>query len=181
MMLILPNFPNALEKLNTPRLAFRLLTMADKTLWSELFEEAQVNTFLGMPTDISHDEKANRWWARNLERSEKQEGGMVAIIRRDDGVFLGQTGLLVQEVDGIRELEIGYTLLKDYRGLGYATEAVNALRVYAFQNKLAESIISIIHVDNEPSKAVARRNGMTLEKTTTFKSSPVAIFRVWNR
>lgn len=132
-----------------------------------------------MPTNITHDEKANRWWDRNQERSEKQEGGMVAIIRRDDSTFLGQGGLLVQEVDGIRELEIGYTLLKEHRGQGYATEAVHALREYAFQNKLADNIISFVHKDNEPSKAVARRNGMSLEKTTTFKSFPVAIFRVW--
>ena len=36
----------------------------------------------------------------------------------------------------------------------------------------------IIHVDNEKSKSVARRNGMTLDKGTLFRDFRVEIFRI---
>jgi RimJ/RimL family protein N-acetyltransferase len=88
-------------------------------------------------------------------------------------------GLLVQEVDGIKELEIGYSLHPAFLGKGYATEAAMKMRDFAFENNFADSLISIVHVDNLKSANVALRNGMTLEKTTNFKEIPVNIFRIF--
>ena len=45
-------------------------------------------------------------------------------------------------------------------------------------NNLIESLISIIHVDNVPSQKVAIKNGMKLDKTTSYRDNPVHIFRV---
>jgi len=85
---------------------------------------------------------------------------------------------LVQEVDGIQELEIGYTIIPAYWNQGYATEAARKCKEFAFENNFADSIISIIHVENIRSEMVARKNGMQLDKTTSFKGFPVNIFRI---
>jgi RimJ/RimL family protein N-acetyltransferase len=87
-------------------------------------------------------------------------------------------GLLIQHVDGVRELEIAYSLLPEYRGQGYASEAGKYCRDQAFENAWAASLISIIHVKNTPSMRVASRLGMTLDKTTRYKNNPVHIFRM---
>jgi RimJ/RimL family protein N-acetyltransferase len=87
-------------------------------------------------------------------------------------------GLLVQEVDGINELEIGYSLHPAFWRKGYATEAAQKCRDFAFENNFAESLISIVHVENQQSAKVALRNGMKPEKTTIYKEIPVNIFRI---
>ncbi|MBT8183639.1 MAG: GNAT family N-acetyltransferase, partial [Eudoraea sp.] len=92
--------------------------------------------------------------------------------------LIGQCGLLVQSVDGIEELEIGYSILPEYWRNGYATEAAILCRDHAFNHQFSESLISIIHEDNLPSKKVARNNGMRMDKKTRYKNNPVEIFRI---
>ena len=54
--------------------------------------------------------------------------------------------------------------------LGYAA--------IAFEHQLRNSLISIIQVNNVPSQKTALKNGMHLDKTTTYKNNRVHIFRV---
>ena len=81
-------------------------------------------------------------------------------------------------MDGIQELEIGYSIMPQHRNRGYAAEAARKCRDYAFENNLADSLISIVHVDNIRSQKVALKNHMTSEKETVFKEMPVNIFRI---
>jgi RimJ/RimL family protein N-acetyltransferase len=67
--------------------------------------------------------------------------------------------------------------LRKHWGKGYASEAAQLFKNYGFQNKLSESIISIIHIDNIPSQQVAIRNGMTKEKQSKWNDLDVFIFR----
>ena len=91
--------------------------------------------------------------------------------------FIGQCGLLVQTVDGIKELEIGYSILPQFWKQGYATEAAKKCSIFAKENDFVQSLISIIHIDNLPSQKVALKNGMHLDKTTVYDNNPVHIFR----
>jgi RimJ/RimL family protein N-acetyltransferase len=61
---------------------------------------------------------------------------------------------------------------------GFAIEAAQKCKEFAFEHHFADSLISIIHVDNVPSQKVALKNGMHLQKTTSYKDNPVHIFRV---
>jgi ribosomal-protein-alanine N-acetyltransferase len=105
-------------------------------------------------------------------------GGMNALISKASGELIGICGLLVQTVDDIQELEIGYSVLPKFWLKGYAFEAAQKCKEHAFENNFSDSLISIIHVDNIPSQKVARKNGMHLDKTTAYKDNPVHIFRV---
>jgi RimJ/RimL family protein N-acetyltransferase len=100
------------------------------------------------------------------------------LIEKDSGQLVGQCGLLVQEVDEKQELEIGYSILPDYRNKGYASEAAQKCRNFAFENNFSDSLISIIHVDNIRSEKVALNNGMRKTKSTIYKEIPVNIFRI---
>ena len=84
----------------------------------------------------------------------------------------------MQTVDGIDELEIGYSILPKFWRMGYATEAARKCKAHAQSYRLAHSLISIIHVDNIPSQKVAMNNGMHLDKTTIYNQNPSHIFRV---
>jgi RimJ/RimL family protein N-acetyltransferase len=87
--------------------------------------------------------------------------------------------LLLQSVDGINELEVGYHLFKNYRGKGYASEIAQFLKQYAFTHNLCDSIVSIIHIDNMKSQKVAERNGMKREKTTMFFDNEHIVYRIF--
>ena len=90
----------------------------------------------------------------------------------------GKEFLLCDIRDNITELEIGYSVLPKFWLQGYAFEAAQKCKEFAFDNNFAPSLISIIHVDNIPSQKVAAKNRMFLDKTTTYKNNPVHIFRV---
>lgn len=92
--------------------------------------------------------------------------------------LIGYCGLLVQTVDGLPELEIGYSLLPAHWGRGYATEAALTCKAFASTHHLAQSVISIISLTNVASKRVAFNLGMHVEKVTWYAANEVNVFRV---
>ncbi|MEX0289471.1 MAG: GNAT family N-acetyltransferase [Flavobacteriaceae bacterium] len=167
-----------LEGEETTRLQFRKIVPSDFEDWLPFHQDPRSSWYWeGIPADPMI--ACQQQFDRVFERYEKELGGMNALISKASGELVGICGLLVQTVDGITELEIGYSILPKFWKQGYATEAAIKCRQYAFANAYANSLISIIHVDNTPSKKVALNNGMTLDKTTIYKDNPVEIYRAY--
>jgi ribosomal-protein-alanine N-acetyltransferase len=97
---------------------------------------------------------------------------------RESGTPIGYCGFFHQTVDDIAEIEIGYRLHPDYWNRGFATEAAGAVRDCGFGEWKLTRLISLIHPDNAASRRVAEKNGMTLEKQTTFKGFPTQVFAI---
>ncbi|CAM3547443.1 GNAT family N-acetyltransferase [Zobellia roscoffensis] len=166
-----------LEGEKTERLLFRKVLPSDFDTWLPFHEDKRSSEFWkGLPSDpkIACRQQFNRIF----ERYENDLGTMNALILKSTGDLIGLCGLLKQNVDNIEELEIGYSILPKYWKQGYASEAAKKCKMHARNNRLAPSLISIIHIDNIPSQRVAMNNGMHLEKTTTYHNNPVYIFRV---
>ena len=166
-----------LEGQETERLYFRKVLASDFNDWLPFHQEPLSSQFWnGLPIDpeVACREQFNR----AFERYEQGLGGMNALISKNEGVLIGLCGLLVQEVDGDRKLEIGYSILPQYWQQGFAFEAAQKCKQYAFSQRWASHLISIIHIENLPSQKVAKNNDMFLDKTTTCKQNPVHIFRV---
>ena len=100
------------------------------------------------------------------------------MIEKKSVNFVGWCGLLVQEVDGQRELEVGYSIMPAHWRKGYASEASGACVQFAFDRGLSETLISIVQVDNIPSQRVAERNGMSRGIQTTYNGNAVHIYRI---
>jgi ribosomal-protein-alanine N-acetyltransferase len=113
-----------------------------------------------------------------FERYEEQSGGMNALFSKETNKLIGLAGLLVQHVNNKKELEIGYSILPEYWRQGYGFEAAKKCKEVAFENKWADSLISIIQVNNIPSQKIALKNGMYIDFSTTYKNNPVHIFRI---
>lgn len=166
-----------LEGTTTGRLHFRPMLETDFEAWLPFYEDpASTAYWEGIPPDPQV--ACRQQFDRIFERYREGSGGMNALLDRETGHLLGIAGLLVQQVDGLPELEIGYSLLPAARGYGYASEAARHCRDEAFRHGWAQSLISIIHVNNLPSMRVARSIGMQPEKDTVFRDNPVRIFRI---
>lgn len=162
----------------TDRLKFRLLNRDDFNTWIDLFKDKSIGKFLGMANLSSPKKQCEKWFDLCDNRFKNELGGMNVLIDKSSNQLVGQCGLLIQDVDGVKELEIGYSILPKYWNKGYATEAVKKCRDFAFSNSYADSLISIIHLENIKSEKVALKNGMTKTKQTDFKEMPVNIFRI---
>ena len=99
---------------------------------------------------------------KNIKQYESTGVVLWAIIRKLDNKFIGDCGITIQDIDGVDEYEIGYHFHKSYWGKGYATETV---KEYGFDTMGSKKLCSYMAEDHWPSRKVAERNGMTVEKT----------------
>jgi RimJ/RimL family protein N-acetyltransferase len=76
------------------------------------------------------------------------------------------------------EIEIGYRLDSNFWNRGLTTEAARAVRDHGFRDLKLDYVISLIHPENVPSRRVAEKNGMTLERKTTFRGFPTFVFSI---
>jgi RimJ/RimL family protein N-acetyltransferase len=107
---------------------------------------------------------AMAWVERNMRRYREDGHGLYAVTRKDSDELIGDTGIVRQVINGETLLEVGYHFRRDQWGHGYATEAARACMDYAFRELGAERVISLIRSENIPSRRVAERNGMTIER-----------------
>jgi RimJ/RimL family protein N-acetyltransferase len=162
----------------TERLLIRLLTAEDAIIWEKFFEYPECIQYLPAQPDKTNFEKARFWMDKQLTRYKENRFGLMGLIEKTTGNFVGQCGLLTQELDGEPVLEIGYHLLPEYWGKGYATEAAVFFKTLAFKNNYARELVSIIDVGNQASQRVAARHGMKKTKNTLFWGLEVEVFSI---
>lgn len=168
-----------LDQEESERLYFRLLEEKDFADWLMFFKHPDTSKYLAFPSGKAPEELCSMWFDKVFTRYREGKGGMNVLIDKESGKMVGQCGLLINRVDEIDELEVGYSLLPEFWGKGFASEAAIKCKEFAFQNSFSESLISIIHPDNKPSINVAMRNGMEYEKHSIFCGMPANIYRVY--
>jgi len=163
----------------TERLKFRLLQEDDYDEWINLFIGTDAARFLGMGHLHTAKEQCDLWFQKGFARYKNLEGGMNVLVDKATGKMVGQCGLLLQEVEGSIIMEVGYSVLPQYQGKGYAIEAAGKCRDYAFTNRFADELYSTIHTENISSVKVAEKNGMRLHKfVPDFKGMQVNLYRI---
>lgn len=167
-----------LDRFESERLFTRKLMVTDVDIWKAFFNDKEAVAFLPPNNSLSDYEKSKEWIDKQINRYRNDGYGLQAILDKTTNDFVGQCGLLNQEVKGCKELEVGYHIFKKYWGQGFAPEAAGLFIDYAFTNNLSDSIISIIDVRNLNSKRVAEKNGLERESKTVWKNLEVEFFRI---
>jgi len=162
---------------SSPRLAFRELTAGDLDF---------VAALLGHPEVMRHYPKVHTraealaWIERQRARYARDGHGLWLVSDRDTGEPRGQVGLVMQEIDGAAEPEIGYLIHRPFWRQGLATEAALATRAWAFETRGLPRVISLIRPENLPSQGVAAKLGMTPGKRALFHGLEHIVFAVRN-
>jgi len=159
--------------LATPRCRMRPFVPEDGPRVEVMLGDPLARRFFGLLWE--EPDLGARWVARNRDRYAREGVGLWA-LEDHAGVFLGDCGLIWQEVEGERILEVGYHLTAAARGQGYATEAALACRDLAIVRGLAPRVHSIVAVDNEASHRVARRIHDHVRRGGTFKDIAVDLY-----
>ena len=159
--------------LETPRLALREMTWDDLDFLATLLADERVMRHY--PKCCSRDE-AKAWMDRIIERYAQHGHAFWLVVLRATGEPIGQVGLLLQNVDGVDEPEIGYMIHAAHWRQGYALEAAAAVRDFAFGPLDKPRVISLIRPVNIPSQRVALRVGMKPERLTTWHNLEHLVF-----
>lgn len=159
--------------LETERLLLRPLQQSDTDDYAAMLAHPDVQEHLNGGTPVPRDE-AWRSMAMMVGHGELLGYTNNAVILKETGEFVGRCGLFNPE--GWPGIEVGWCLRRDAWGQGYATEAGAAWRDYAFTELGLDELISVIHVDNAGSQAVARRLGHVRQRDFQVREFPCQIW-----
>jgi ribosomal-protein-alanine N-acetyltransferase len=149
----------------TPRLLLRAMSMDDLEFVASMLADPDVMRYY--PKLLSRAE-AEAWVGRQLDRYARHGHGLWLVVDRADGQPVGQVGLILQRVESVELLEIGYLIHRPFWRRGIATEAATATRDHAFNDLGKSRVFSLIRPENLPSQGVARKLGMVSEGRTVI-------------
>jgi [ribosomal protein S5]-alanine N-acetyltransferase len=160
--------------LETGRMVLRRMETPDVDNLMGIFSDPVAMSYY--PATKSRQEAEE--WVRWTLGSYRDHGfGQWVAILKSSGEFVGQCGLTVQEVEGEEEVEIGYLFLRRFWGRGLATEAARAVRDHGFALGYRR-LISIMDPANLPSRRVAEKTGLTLEKEVWKWNKKVYVYAI---
>jgi RimJ/RimL family protein N-acetyltransferase len=148
--------------LETPRLILRRQMIDDlDDLWA-LYSDPEVTRYIPDAPHTYAETRAELEWHRD-GHPQNPSLGLWATIYKSSGRFIGRCGLLPWTIEGREEVEVAYTLAREFWGQGLATEAAAAIRDYAFERLDLARLICLIDPQNLASLRVAEKIGMQRE------------------
>jgi RimJ/RimL family protein N-acetyltransferase len=157
-------------RLETERLILRPIETADLDAFVALHADPEVTQFI-RPLDRAGSAKR----LRLAEREWRQHGyGLLAVLDRASGEFLGRTGL--KHWPQFDETELGWALRRDAWGRGLATEAARACLQWAFAVLPVPYVTAMIEPANARSVRVAERLDMTPLRDDVLLGEPVVVY-----
>jgi RimJ/RimL family protein N-acetyltransferase len=159
--------------ITTDRLILRAPQKGDQDAWFD-YAKSDRSRFTGGPLDDLQAWRAlchltGHWVHRGF--------GMFVFHQKGDDTPLGMTGPWFPET--WPEREIGWTIWNHAaEGKGFAFEAAQAARAFAFSALGWSTAVSYIHPDNARSIALAIRLGATLDpQATPMGADPCLVYR----
>ena len=146
-----------IPQLTTERLILRAPALADFDVFAE-FYASERSKFVGGPLNR---EQSWRMLAMEIGHWHMAGFGRWIAERRDTGETAGLVGLFAPE--GWPEPEIGWDLFDGHEGKGFATEAAQSARSYAYDILGWTTAISLVKPGNDASARVATRLGAAFD------------------
>ena len=157
----------------TPRMRLRPVTVDDAELMLAIWNDP---AFIRNVSDrgIRTVEQAREAIEGGAQKLFQDYGyGPYCMSLKTDGAMIGICGLFKRE--NLEDPDIGFGVLPDYCGKGYASEAAVAVVAYA-RNELGLDILTaIVSPTNTPSIGLIEKLGLTFEQMITMPGDDDAI------
>ncbi len=145
-----------IPEVRTDRLTLRGLRDEDFDAYAAMLAHPDVARQLSLGQPVSRED-AWRQMAAMVGHWVLRGYGHWAVVETASGAFLGRAGLWRPE--GWPDVEVGWSLLPEHWGHGYATEAARASLRWARDELGREQVLSFIRPTNARSIAVVERLG----------------------
>ena len=152
--------------IKTERLLINRITLDDAPYILELMNDKDWIRNIGDRGMKSIEDVEEYIRTKFLKTYEESNIGFYSLILQKSHEFIGIAGLVDRE--GIDYIDIGYGLLPDYRGKGYALEASQAIYDYGYKELKIEKIVAIVNPDNSSSIQLLSKLGLKFEKMVRF-------------
>jgi RimJ/RimL family protein N-acetyltransferase len=141
-------------QIETPRLILRIPHLSDLEPWAAMMADEPTAKFIGgvMPREVvwrALMTMIGSWHAMGF--------GMFSVIEKSSGRWVGRLG--PWQPDGWPGTEVGWAIVRESWGKGYAPEGAAAATDWAFDNLGWTDVIHSIAPDNIASQQVARKLG----------------------
>lgn len=146
-----------MQEIVTERLSIRPFELADAALILRLLNEPGFIRNIG-DRGVRDLESARHYLESGPLASYAAHGfGMWRLALRADDTPIGMVGLLKRAF--LDDIDVGYALLPEFCGCGYALEAAGAAVAYARETLGADRLLAIVSPGNEPSIRLLHKLG----------------------
>ncbi|HJS50318.1 MAG TPA: GNAT family N-acetyltransferase [Pyrinomonadaceae bacterium] len=161
--------------IETDRLSFRPFTLDDLPLLIEQRSDPDMNRYLGGPRRQNPEELAKR--IRFYMSCYESHGfGMCPMFWKETGEMIGAAG--IQPLEDTGEIEVGYSVIKEFWRRGIATESARGWMEFGFNKFGLERIVAVAVVENTASRHVMDKLGMSYEKTESHYGEECAFYAI---
>jgi len=152
--------------LETERLRLRKFNTGDAGFIVELLNSPGWLKFIG-DRHVRTEEQAVTYLQNGPMKSYEQNGfGLSLVERKEDGTPIGMCGIIRR--DQLEHPDIGFALLPEYAGQGYAREIAGATLAYAREALQFKTICAITLPENVHSIRLLEKLGLQFRKTFSF-------------
>jgi RimJ/RimL family protein N-acetyltransferase len=139
-------------------------------------DEALMSTLGGVWTEIAAKERL-QW---NCRQWAQFGHGQWMFFKKDDGQLVGRAGIRRMPVNGVEEVELGYSVLPAFWAQGFAPEMGRLAVEIAFDVFKYPSVVAFTLVDNRRSERVMQKLRFELEARIVHAGQPHVLYRRWN-
>lgn len=158
--------------IETDRLLLKNISLDDTKEMFRLHSDPDVQKYTGEPI-VESLQEMERMIQLRIKNYDKIGYGRWATFIKKDMKFIGWAGLAyLPEFD---EVDLGYRFLPEYWGLGFATEASNAILNYAFNKLHLKKVMAIAMKENTASIRVMQKLGMVFDKYAPYEPEGVDV------
>jgi len=166
-------------KLETERLILRAFTTHDADFLFALMNTPGWLQFIGDRGIRSVDDARNYIVARIASSYANFGFGFYVMELKAGGAPIGMSGLIKRET--LDDVDVGFALLPEHEGKGYAYEATAAVVTYAWDVIKLKRLVAIVVESNQPSIRLLEKLGMTFEKKIKPTTDELMLFVMDNR
>ena len=148
--------------IETSRLKLRWLDLDDAAFIYRLVNDPAWLRFNGDKAVANLDDARSYLESGPLAIYRRQGFGLNRVALKDSGTAIGLCGIL--QCDSLAEPDLGFALLPEYRGQGFAFEAAIAVLEHARAKLEISRIAAILTPDNMASSTLLDKLGFAFEK-----------------
>jgi ribosomal-protein-alanine N-acetyltransferase len=160
---------------STARLHVRHFTRADTAFLLRLLNTEGWLRFIGDRGVRTEADALAYLEARILPGYAEHGFGAYVLERRDTGEAIGISSLVKR--DSLDHVDLGYALLPEHFGRGYALEASEAVMRYAHVALGLNPLLAIVQADNSASIALLHKLGFAFEREYDDGRDRLQLFR----